>query len=285
MAALPRDVHVKTDYLDFKMSKDLYLNLYGGLGNQLFQYISLLVFKDRILSCQPEAIVKYHLNKNVLNFKHYRHKSNLSDIIHGLDYENNAQCFLRFARIIHKKNYINDLNFSVSHNFKSKKFYFDGYFQDALSQSEFDCSLQELKRLIKLNYCKNAGIFKDCLIHIRGGDFIKLGWDDCNNSNYYKSAICKMREIGVEKFFVVSDDNSYASKLINELDGVFELIGSDFLSDFELIGRFKHRILSSSTFSFWASAVSFVADAVVIAPEYWSPNRIRKLKLPGEIDY
>ena len=53
--------------------------------------------------------------------------------------------------------------------------------------------------------------------------------------------------------------------------------------DFYLIGLFEKRILSSSTFAFWASALADNDKSVVIAPEYWSPNSRREIRLPNEI--
>ena len=52
---------------------------------------------------------------------------------------------------------------------------------------------------------------------------------------------------------------------------------------FYLIGLFEKRILSSSTFAFWASALADNDKSVVIAPEYWNPNSKRYIKLPNEI--
>jgi len=117
-----------------------------------------------------------------------------------------------------------------------------------------------------------------------GGDFVKLGWNSVTPKEYYAKSMQIMKDKqGVETFFIVTDDRKYASDLLNGLDFKYKFIGSNIKEDFYLIGSYKKRILSSSTFSLWASALGDNHNSIVIAPSFWAPRRKRNIFLPNEI--
>jgi len=188
-----------------------------------------------------------------------------------------------FAPKFSRSVFVSDRNFQeVLRNANKTFLLLDGYFQQCLSQEDFN---EEIELLMKIFVNKNLEkIENGFIIHIRGGDFLKLGWNLVNSEDYYKSAIRFMRKkFSQDKFFVVSDDRRYCESLLEKLHIEYDYIGGDISDDFYLIGSFKYRILSSSTFALWGSALGYNIDSVVIAPKNWRPYRIRNIKIPNEI--
>ena len=62
-----------------------------------------------------------------------------------------------------------------------------------------------------------------------------------------------------------------------------EIVSSNIKDDFILIGSYSNRILSPSTFSFWASALGCnPKNSKVYAWQYWYDSIHRNIKLPNE---
>jgi hypothetical protein len=132
---------------------------------------------------------------------------------------------------------------------------------------------------------KNHVISDDvCLVHIRGGDF--KGSSAILNSNYYLESINKMRDIGVNKFLVITDDVKFSKILLPDIEiygsstsGIKDLnqashhIGGDISVDFSLLNSCKNVIISASSFSWWAVWLNKNIQNV-IAPKYWAANSI-----------
>ena len=90
------------------------------------------------------------------------------------------------------------------------------------------------------------------------------------------------QDYSIKKFYVVTNDKDYSSSILKDVD--FSFIGGSMKEDFYLIGQFKFRILSSSSFASWASAlgVNDTNDGIVLIPTEWMPGITRKLRLPNE---
>ena len=122
-------------------------------------------------------------------------------------------------------------------------------------------------------------------MHIRGGDFIDLGWDKALPIDYYPNAMNFMEvKYHISKFVVVTDDIVYAKNVVRNGEYECEFQSGDDVSDFNTILGHKNRILSSSTFAFWASALG-VMEGAVVAPKYWNIKRKRNIVLSNEVDF
>jgi hypothetical protein len=260
--------------------------LAGGLGNQIFQFAAALLYTSNKqgISFDISGMSNYeskHINELTRFFDLSKLKNTVSE-------KESLVTKIRLAKLcalkIYKWPLIGDRNFIFTRQFTySGNIYLDGYFQEGLTQEEFDKEVGLLKPLLvrtRLSI-KEENI---CVVHIRGGDFVKLGWHTIAPKEYYQKAIAYMQlELDNRKFHIVTDDRNYARNIFKDMNIDYEFIGSDIVEDFFLIGLYKNRILSSSTFSFWASALGDNDDSLVIAPSYWTPNRERKIFLPNEI--
>jgi len=262
------------------------IRLYGGLGNQIFQLSAgLLLAESRGLKeivLDDSALGSYSSKRDHMLPLFF----NLFDNEYEIEIRSFGFTKLRLPRFfsLKFKNFplVSDRNFQeVLNGKKGNIFVLDGYFQKPLTQSLFEKELSLIgKMFLKPKTCTRAG----CVVHIRGGDFINLGWNGVASNEYYKNAIGLMKdEFKVNDFFVVTDDKAYARKVLEGMKVKYEFSCGSVNEDFYLIGMFKKRILSASTFAFWASAMGSVDGSVIIAPEYWTPGRKRKIYLDGEL--
>ena len=125
-----------------------------------------------------------------------------------------------------------------------------------------------------------------CVIHIRGGDFIELGWNESASQQYYMDSMNIMCDrYKVKGFLVVTDDKSYAENLVLPTNFNIEIISNNIDEDFWTIASYSKRILSASTFALWASALGINdANGVVIAPDDLIPGVKRTFLLQNEIN-
>lgn len=261
------------------------IRLAGGLGNQIFQLGAGLLLAqssgNRILFFDDSALNKYDSKREneLLNFFDF------SKLEIEIVFKKSFISSLRLPKLlpfnIQKYPFVSDKNFqTVLHAPNNSFAILDGYFQKCLTQEDFDEEVKLLKNIFTVNMV----VKKDgCIIHIRGGDFVKLGWNSATPKEYYVRAIETMKvNYNQNNFYIVTDDRDYSKTILNELDLNYEFIGSNTYEDFKLIGSFNFRILSSSTFALWASALGNNKNNIVIAPKNWIPGYERKILLPNE---
>jgi hypothetical protein len=262
------------------------IRLAGGLGNQIFQVVAGLLLISNIKS------TKITFDDSALNLYDAKRENDLLRFFDftklgiEINFCNSIFTKSRLSRVLplkfSKSPLVSDKNFQKILKNPNKKFLLlDGYFQKSLTQEIFDTEVKILKDiLIQKDLEKKDG----CVVHIRGGDFVRLGWNSVCSKEYYVKSINIMKEkYTIKKFFLVTDDREYSRSVFKDVNFDYEFIGSNIEEDFYLIGLFEKRILSSSTFAFWASALADNDKSVVIAPEYWSPNSRREIRLPNEI--
>lgn len=110
------------------------------------------------------------------------------------------------------------------------------------------------------------------VVHVRRGDYVNNVINEVVTAQYYNNAIRKLRETSADfKFFVMSDDIGWCRdqpcfsrcEFVDEADECVAL---------HLMSRFKWFIISNSTFSWWAAWLS-TNTRMVIAPDPWFPPK------------
>ena len=262
------------------------VRLAGGLGNQIFQFGAglLLAQKSRIkkIILDDSSLGNYDAKREneLLNFFDF------SKLDIDVEFKNLSIVKFRLPKVlplnIKKFLFVSDKNFQTILNSPNNIFMLlDGYFQNCLTQENFNEEIRLLKNIFIPNGLKN----KDgCVIHVRGSDFVKLGWNSVTPKEYYIKAIETIKnKYKQNKFYIVTDDKEYSKTILDELDIDYKFIGNSLHEDFRLIGSFKYRILSSSTFGLWASALGDNNERIVIGPKYWTPKHERNILVPNEI--
>lgn len=265
----------------------LFIRFAGGLGNQIFQLGAALIIAERhncreiFYDCKDldkyKRKAEFELDKIFDLSRSVRFKFSRAD---------NLIFRLRIPKIISirimDQCFINDKNikeyiYNIENN---KKYYMDDYFQMILNQDNFKNEIRLLKEIIRN---KDNNIKQGCIMHFRGGDFKKLGWDKVCSIDYYKKAVNLMiNEYNVNKFYYITDDEQYANYIISNIGIENSNITNDVINDFYELGRYRYQILSASTFALWASVLGNKENKV-IAPEYWRPWEKRKIMLRNEI--
>jgi len=258
------------------------IRLAGGFGNQLFQFSAALLLakthKIKEIIIDDTALIDYKIKNNnmLIQFLDFS-KTNIK-----ISCKKNFITKFRVPKIIPILSFVSDKNFTTALKRKLPFYILDGYFQDCFTQENFDYISKQVKNMFIFNKPIKVSPLR-CVIHIRGGDFVEFGFNVVAPSEYYYSAIKFMQDMhGITSFLIITDDEIFAKKIINQDDSQFKFLSSSVENDFRSIGSFPFKILSSSTFSFWASLMGD-DEGAVIAPRSWTPFRKRLLFLPNEI--
>jgi hypothetical protein len=262
------------------------IRLAGGLGNQIFQLGMGLLFAEK------SYISRIIIDSSALESYDAKRENKLLSFFDFSKIE--VQITFQYVRLnkfripkllplkILKYPFVSDKNFQII--LKNPNHFFmllDGYFQRYLTQDDFNKEVVLLKSIfIQSSFKENW----DCVIHIRGGDFLELGWNKLTSREYYTSAMNTMTsEHNVNNFLIVTDDELYARKVISYENVDIKITSGDIVDDFQAIASCSKRILSSSTFALWASALGVNEDeGIVIAPDEFTPGIKRDFLLPNE---
>lgn len=268
----------------------------GGLGNQLFQYangwaiakktqqelvLDLSMFK---YGCGREfQLDKLRVEPYKTKIYYTRRVNNklLRVLIKGTEEVVKWLRIWKFVKI-HDMNTFKVLDTDIDKNVYVKGHwishkYFEVYENDIRSLFQLKEKSNNLNRFIKEVTNRNS-----VALHVRRGDYEKLGW--CLPQNYYYKAVLKLEDVISENkvFYIFSDDTEYAKKLFEQIlqkkqvvyvKDQFEL---DDIEELFAISACKHQIIANSTFSWWGAWLNSNLEKVVIAPKAkgWDYNRI-----------
>lgn len=263
------------------------VNLKGGLGNQLFQYAfgkslankysTKLMLDNSSYYGKTEKREYWLSNFDIIfdgyyeNFKDKRVKK-ISNLIKKIN-------FFSKLKIYNEKNFHFDPNIQFL-NFDNYDYYFDGYWQ---SYKYFNQFISEIKIELKLENFINIEkklleeiCSKDSLsLHIRGGDYKIEPFFSFNgllNFNYYNRAVRYFKKnFNINKIFIFTDDLDYSNVLAKNFDFDYNFVSfnksQSVLEDFSLLSVSRNKVISNSTFAWWASILN--SNSNVIYPKEW----------------
>ena len=263
----------------------IFLRLAGGLGNQLFQLGAAGCLSrnfDLPVSIDCSALSSYDTPRNISLDKILDLES---FCMNNDPYIDSMILKKRIPKLIGGNffgNYfINDNNFTNFIEVKKQptKVFLDGYFNGFVNQNIFNQSVS----LLSSFYKRKLSLKKDtCAIHIRGGDFLKLGWDKITQEYYQTATNLVKNQNQNTKFVVYTDDKEYASSIMKTFDVQFSFSDQGIYEDFFNFGSHKYKILSASTFAFWSCALGHNVESINYVPGYQPPFEYLKLLLPNE---
>ena len=222
--------------------------LNGRLGNQLFQY----------------AICRIVAEKNGYEYsipKEWQGQ-NLFECSLGVDceQEENLNTFKE------GENKFNPEVFDVKDNT-----ILDGFWQSDKYLYGYEEKIKEWFKPKKIN---SINIEDDtCVIHLRMKD--RYNRDLKLPKEYFDIAkrIVKSKVDQSIKFLIVTDSPEMAKSYFKD----DEITNNNMEADFFTIYQAKHKIISASTFSWWASWLNATKDSLIIAPNRWfNYNNINK---------
>lgn len=237
------------------ITNDLF-NKGGRLGNQMFQYATLLGIKSK--NKYDIVLIDKYLESSPIyrgfNLKEYT--VDIADNIHfNSTYSENCHCY--------------DPNVLTVENNTNLRGYFqtEKYFEHCKDLIKQEFSFKE-EVLDQVNlFLEPYRKYNLVSIHVRRADYLGLSHVHvvCN-SDYYLNAI-KLFNNSETYFVVVSDDMPWCKENIF-LDNMIFSTGSD-LFDLCLQSECNHHIISNSTFSWWGAWLGKNLNKKIIAPERW----------------
>lgn len=276
----------------------LAVKLWGGLGNQMFQYAfgkHLEVLRCEKVSFYTVPIL-YDLHLDLLSFSVNLERTGMSQIKKHLILSARELPYRIERKLVQKYPFLNPTFYvetSLHYNpeiEKSSAILYDGYWQSykyfdgisGLIVSEF-----QLKNDVVLNLDSLLSHIKtsnSVSVHVRRGDYLvgknQQLFAQCGKG-YYEKAFERINQIVADPvFYLFSNDIEWAKKELATIDR-FELNFIDnsgsrnrSLADFMLMSRCKHHIIANSTFSWWAAWLNQNQNKMIIAPKQWYKGRL-----------
>jgi len=281
------------------------VSLFGGLGNQMFQYAA------------GKALAKRHgveLALDLSGFRAYPLRSFALDRLrvpeamterHGTtasaNYFFRARRRARIDRLLDRAG-LPRLR-SSPNSYREPSFHFDhafealgprtelfGYFQ---SERYFSSIADEIRGYFEPREPLGAAarvaadrIAKSVLpvsVHVRRGDYVQAATAAVHGTldeTYYRKALAQIED-GVGRspdIFVFSDDPDAAAQVLHFVPSTrITYIQGDPdrpWEDMALIARCRHHVIANSSFSWWGAWLNQSRDKTVIAPRLWFTQKV-----------
>ncbi len=269
----------------------IYLRLAGGLGNQLFQLAAARqlqkICTDGRIYVIDESLLSYSERRKAISLS-LINSDKLKILKNGNIYFNILSNKLRIGKWLPFISY-NDTKFRHGkYPLSNISSFVDGYFQHSWDLSDLISFIEEfiyIDRKIKIDIDDNT-----CVIHVRGGDFLKLPQYNICKIGYYTLATKIMIDRKITSYVIIGDDIEYNKIIRNELmqkypqeQFLLGKAGSDPMCDFVNLTMAKLKIIGNSTFAWWGMACSMNRkQGFSIAPSHWKVGVKRDINLPWE---
>lgn len=278
------------------------VKIYGGLGNQLFQYAAA---KNIGLKFTHEVFIDKSWYDNIPNSNTKRiyllDKFNVNERYSNIS---NGTFISKVSPFIYSKGKllwsINERNFNKISN--NGHYILNDYWQ---STDYFIENNQYILNSLKVNYLYDYSIKvlleeikknNSVAIHVRRGDYLTnksaaLKHGVCS-LEYYRLAIKTINSFVKNPcFYIFSDEISWAKENFKFIDNKY-FIDDDYqdtpITDFLLMSNCKHHIIANSSFSWWGAWIAWSSNTsgsknIVIAPKKWFlDGETKKNLFPGD---
>lgn len=243
----------------------LKLGRHGDIGNQLFQYATLISLgKDFGYEVKIPRHSSYFSedHKKIVNYLTEGFK-----IISKYLEEKEIECI---------KNYYDEpsFNYTPVYNLLDNTS-IQGYFQSEkyfLHNKQFILQNLQFKNEIVEEAIKNYDINfikKSCFLHVRRGDYIRQSTYYHNlDINYYQKSLDL---INPEYISIFSDDIQWCHENFNFLDQnkIKYISNSNPFLDLYLMSQTQNCVIANSSFSWWGAWLNQNQNKTIIAPKNW----------------
>lgn len=265
------------------------IRLQGGLGNQMFQYAFGRALSKRSgmdlyfdpSPLNPQKNRGYQLNSFTLSALMADSKKIIGVITPHFTFRKKLWKALKIP-FKYADSHILEKDFPYNENIAAIKTsaYFDGYWQtekyfsDCVGVIKQDFTFAEEDSLQKHDLYSEIINSNSVSIHVRRGDYVnnpkyKKRLYVCK-LQYYKNAISYLRERFENlKFYIASDDHKWVMDNFSLSQNAKLIESKNAISDFYILSRCKHNIISNSSFSWWAAWLNPNTNKQVIAPDIW----------------
>ena len=289
----------------YKKDDELYIELVGGVGNQLFIFFAGLYYSrlyDKKLILDFTEISK-GLTNHGSSIKSFRLVSPISIHKNSTSMSKNLNKKILDKLSIKVKGF-NTVRYLFTGTYQAKEIGFDellqkhfkikrlqGYYQtfkyiDMLekSGSSTDLTLVRPSELFK-KLAKEIVSQNPVVVHVRRGDYENpKSLMGLLSAKYYESALNLVNRLhSTENYWVFSDDIFEAKKLLspmlpNNTNWIMPKSLTDPAESLVLMSLAKKLIIANSSFSWWAARSGSIKE-VVIAPNPW----FKSIRAPNEL--
>jgi len=220
------------------------LGNFGRLGNQLFQISASIGLAEK--------------NRDVAKFYKWEYSEY---------FKNPIDQTLKSSDIVSS---YNERGFNYHPIPYSKNLDIIGYFQ---SEKYFDHCPDVIRNYFDfVDSVKTSSLNNEssCSIHIRRGDYVNLSeYHPFPGKEYYTKAIDYMRNQGVKKFYVFSDDIEWCKNFFSDILDFEFISGNNEIRDLYLMSSCENNIIANSSFSWWGAWLNKNENKIVITPNVW----------------
>lgn len=267
------------------------VKLWGGIGNQLFQYAfglylsekrneKAFFFSDNKGSDDKLAIECFKVDLDLLDKK--VHKQLGYSFTYSFLYRIQRKSIQQFP-FLNSKILVEDKLYYLP-IISKEKIIFDGYWQSYKYLEPIEKNVRD-----KLNFkdkdIRNLSLYTQICstnsvsIHIRKGDYLMGSntkvFENCS-LDYYVEAMQLIKEkTSLAVFYVFSNDIEWTKSNLKAPKGI-ELqfvdnseTNNPACADLFLMSNCKHHIIANSTFSWWGAWLNPSKEKIVIAPKKW----------------
>lgn len=272
----------------------IYLNIQGGLGNQMFQYaaanalarqkktnIGICLDKINRVAVDPDFTERpFELERvfRLQNVKFVQSKAFEYIVNPDKTFLQKIKMKLRSASFFYEKN----LRYDPAIQNVTSETYLEGYFQSSKYFSNYEKEvLQNFQFRLEpsqktIEVLDQIRDMNSVAVHVRRGDYIEktgnLNTHGVCPAEYYHAATREFEENDDTCFVVVSDDPQWVKSNLNLGPKTIYVdwnSGDNSWQDMLIISRCKHAIIANSSFSWWGAMLNSNPDKKVVAPARW----------------
>lgn len=242
-----------------------YLPNNTALGNHMFQYAvcRLVAEKNKYDFFIPDIgyLSKTFpslqlISQNKVEFNKYQNYASIPDVKQERDLAIGMNKFFDESTQKYNSKVFTISDNTIMYGFYQSEKYFEGNHELIKSWFILNDSINVDK------YTNEYPIDKYCYIHIRGKDYITLGWS-LPKKYYQESMSIMIEKFPNISFLIITDDVNLSASMFPDIS----IISDSILVDFKLLYISKYCIISNSTFSWWTS---WLSDKIItIAPNNW----------------
>jgi hypothetical protein len=270
------------------------VQLFGGLGNQMFQYaagrrLAYFLNTKLILDISPygqETLRDYHLfvfsitenfaSATDLERVHRPIAWNIQHPVDALRSMMHQNVTVRYVKEHHFHFYPEILalpdNVYLEGHWQSEK-----YFKDIEKIIRKDFIFSEEPDNLNNQMADKIRNCEAVSLHVRRGDYVSnpvtTAYHGICSEEYYRGAISKLENyVKNPHFFIFSDDPTWTKENLETgySTTIIDFNGSEKdYEDMRLMSLCKHHIIANSSFSWWGAWLSNNPQKIVIAPKHW----------------
>lgn len=272
--------------------------IYGGLGNQLFQYAAgyaIAKGSGTPLMLDVSAGLARDAHNRVYCLQHYNLSATVATAEQVQAFLANKKTLLTQSKYLHNK-----LGLALKKNYWHQHYIYQNTYDNAFAKAKCDdvylegfwqnenlfiaykqALLQELTITAPLNdinahYTKLIHNTHSVALHIRRGDALRATAQLIYNMPsmaYYNAAVQHLVHLEPHiTLYIFSDDIAWCKQHVQyNLPTHYMDINDDDTNyaDLYLMQQCKYIITANSTFSWWGAWLSTINDRVVITPKLW----------------